>query len=42
MIRNIPIEYSRDMLLQEINNKFINMYDFLNLPFDYKVSVNFK
>lgn len=32
MIRNVPSNYTRDLLMQEINGKFKNRYDFLNLP----------
>lgn len=40
MIRNIPGEYTREALMEEVNGKFGGKYDFLNLPFDYKVCLH--
>lgn len=38
MLRNIPNKYTRDMILDEIDNySFKKKYDFFYLPIDYQV-----
>ena len=37
MIRNIPNKYTQTMLLECINKKFSNCFDFFYLPIDFKV-----
>lgn len=37
MIRNIPLNYTREMLKAEIDTKFITKYDYLNFPYDFKI-----
>lgn len=38
MIKNIPNKYTQDLLLQDIDQKFQNAYDFFYLPIDFDVS----
>lgn len=37
MIKNIPNKYEQDLLLQTINRRHINTYDFFYLPIDFSV-----
>lgn len=37
MIRNIPNKYTQNMLIDTINKKFFQTYDFFYLPIDFKV-----
>ena len=37
MIRNIPNKYTQSMLLDTINKRFVETYDFFYLPIDFKV-----
>lgn len=37
MIRNIPVTYMKDAVLEEIDIFFKGRYDFFNLPYDNKV-----
>ncbi|KAM3131856.1 hypothetical protein pb186bvf_016106 [Paramecium bursaria] len=40
MIRNIPNNYTKNMLIYEIEQKFWNKYDYLNFPFDFQLVAN--
>ena len=42
MIKNIPNKYTQDLLLQDIDQKFENAYDFFYLPIDFEVSLKHK
>ena len=38
MIKNIPNKYTKEMILEEIDDKFGISYDFFYLPIDFTVS----
>lgn len=41
MIKNIPNKYTREMLLEDLdNNGFKNLYDFFYLPIDFRTQCN--
>jgi len=40
MIRNIPPNYNKEMLIKEIEIQFKHKYDFLNFPYDVKTATN--
>lgn len=40
MIRNIPSNYNKDLLLLEIDQKFKSKYDYLNFPYETKTATN--
>jgi len=40
MLRNIPSKYTREMLLQQLNNKFHGQFNFLYLPTEFKNKCN--
>jgi hypothetical protein len=39
-IKNIPNKYSQDLLLEDIDQKFKNAYDFFYLPIDFEVRIH--
>lgn len=39
MIKNIPNKYTKEMLLENIDRKFYNAYDFFYLPMDLIVVI---
>ena len=41
MIKNIPNKYTKMMIMEEINLKYKEQYDFFYLPIDFTVRQNF-
>lgn len=39
MIKNIPNKYTQNLILGDINEKFIDAYDFFYLPIDFDVTI---
>lgn len=40
MLRNIPLKYNINNLVEELNSMFIGKFDFVNMPINYDVSLN--
>ena len=40
MLRNIPLKYTINNLVEELNSMFLGKFDFVNMPINYDVRIN--